>query len=212
MGKADETRKRIKEVSSHFFMSEGIGSTSMEDLAAASGYHRRTLYRYYPRKEDLLLDLVNEKLGEINAFQRELFDRLEGGGLERFEAFLRGLVDYMTSRKEMVRFLDEFDYFYSDGGKISFDGDQTDEFRGIAHETEALLLSLVTLGREDRSIRLDHDPGLFVSTVTTLLWGAAQKAAVRGDILEKEYELSLMDMVNCQIDLYVKAIDGRERS
>ena len=206
MEKSIRTRKRIVEESSKIFIAKGIASTSMEDVARKTGCHRRTLYRYFPQKEDLLFEIVMEMIARINAYQNILVEHLEGSGLEKFSSFLRGLIDFMTKNRDMVRFLGEFDYQYNDRSRIDYRYGNSADFLSAAHETEAVLEKIIESGISDKTIGLAHDSTLFVSTVTTMLWSAAQKAAMRGELLEGEYGMTLLDMVNCQIDLYVIAL------
>ena len=60
-----ELRDRIIEVSSDLFMSNGCKSVTMDEVAAANGISKRTLYEHFKDKTNLLeecLLMMEEKM------------------------------------------------------------------------------------------------------------------------------------------------------
>jgi AcrR family transcriptional regulator len=53
--KKERTRQLIAEAAFHLFTTQGYERTTMEEIAAMAQVGTRTLYRYYPTKEHLLL-------------------------------------------------------------------------------------------------------------------------------------------------------------
>lgn len=51
-----QTRAEISTAAIALFAERGYGSTTMEDVATAAGVSRRTAYRYFSNKEDLLFE------------------------------------------------------------------------------------------------------------------------------------------------------------
>ncbi|GAB1375004.1 TetR/AcrR family transcriptional regulator [Bacteroidales bacterium] len=63
-----ELRERIIEVSSELFMSNGCKSVTMDEVAAANGFSKRTLYEHFKDKTNLLeecLLMMEEKMKEV---------------------------------------------------------------------------------------------------------------------------------------------------
>ena len=48
---------------------------TMDDIEEASGLSRRTIYRYFPGKEEILIALLDETFLDIQEKQREILQR-----------------------------------------------------------------------------------------------------------------------------------------
>ena len=51
-----ETRARIAEAAVSLFLEHGFADTTMEDVASESGVSRRTVYRHFPSKDELVFE------------------------------------------------------------------------------------------------------------------------------------------------------------
>jgi AcrR family transcriptional regulator len=67
------------------FAEHGLDATKMEDIAAATGVPKATLYYYFEGKEDILAFLFNEILDEI-ARAIDSASRVEGTAADRLRA------------------------------------------------------------------------------------------------------------------------------
>lgn len=61
--KMGRTRRQIADHAFALFMTQGFESTTIEQIASAAEVGTRTLYRYYPTKESLIVDFVESGLG-----------------------------------------------------------------------------------------------------------------------------------------------------
>lgn len=57
-----KTRQKLLEVARELFAHKGLEATTMNDIAAASGRGRRTLYTYFRNKEDIYYAVIEEEL------------------------------------------------------------------------------------------------------------------------------------------------------
>ena len=58
--KRKQTKSTIKAIGTKSFKDKGISDTTVADIATEAGIDRRTVYRYYPSKEHLLLDITKD--------------------------------------------------------------------------------------------------------------------------------------------------------
>ncbi|KAA0075525.1 TetR family transcriptional regulator [Mycolicibacterium sp. P9-64] len=54
--KKQETRQRISDAATALFLARGFEAVTVDDVAAAADVSRMTVFNYFPRKEDLMLD------------------------------------------------------------------------------------------------------------------------------------------------------------
>ncbi len=69
--KMGRTRREIADHAFALFQSQGFESTTIEQIATAAEVGTRTLYRYYPTKESLIVDFVESSLRGAIAEMRE---------------------------------------------------------------------------------------------------------------------------------------------
>ena len=77
-----KTRAKLVEVARELFARKGIESTTMNDIAQASGKGRRTLYTYFRSKEEVFyavieseLELLSQKMDAVAAMNVSLLRR-----------------------------------------------------------------------------------------------------------------------------------------
>ena len=78
-----KTRQKLVDIARQLFAKKGIGGTTMNDIAVASGKGRRTLYTYFKSKEDVYyavieseLERLSDKLDEVAAKKTSPQDKI----------------------------------------------------------------------------------------------------------------------------------------
>lgn len=61
-----KTRQKLLEVARELFAHKGLEATTMNDIAAASGRGRRTLYTYFRSKEEIYYAVIEEELERLS--------------------------------------------------------------------------------------------------------------------------------------------------
>lgn len=199
-------KERIIQEAHVLLVSRGLKEVSMGEIAEASGCTRRTLYRYFPSKDELIFEVLIRILEEWNRVQDKLFSMLSGSGSEQLESYLKELVAYMAERMDMMRFLGAFDFYFQDQSDVQCSHEVKERFNQASHGGHRFVYELVQLGISDGSISYDGDFEVLVSTISQVLWSFGQRIALRGGQIEEEDHISRMKLIACQIDLYLKAL------
>jgi AcrR family transcriptional regulator len=65
------TRSALERAAARLFEEQGFGATTVRDIAAAAGVGERTFFRYFPSKEDLVLQEVRDLIPGLMRAVRE---------------------------------------------------------------------------------------------------------------------------------------------
>jgi AcrR family transcriptional regulator len=93
MGKAEDTKARIERAALTMFVARGVAETTTKEIAMAASIAEGTIYRYFPSKEQLALNMF---LGHHRALA-EALDEAQGAakGLRaKVEAIVRCYCDW----------------------------------------------------------------------------------------------------------------------
>ena len=206
MEKTNETKNLILEKSREIFLNKSLFNSTMSDIAERAGLSRRTIYRYFDTKEELAYEITIELLNEWNSYQKEIFTNLRGTGIERLEIFLNKLIDYMSEKADVMRYLSEFDFYFQDKTTHAANEMSKNRFNKIILKSDELLEEIMILGKKDKSIKKDIDIKLIVATISNVLWSFGQRIAIRGESIKKEYNLDGISLIKKQVDIYIAAI------
>ncbi len=88
MGKAEETKARVERAALTLFVARGVAETTTREIAMAASIAEGTIYRYFPSKEQLALDIF---LGHHRALAEALAEahRPVMGLRDKIEAIVR---------------------------------------------------------------------------------------------------------------------------
>ena len=65
MGKAEDTKARVERAALTLFVARGVAETTTKEIALAASISEGTIYRYFPSKEQLALDLFLRHHGAL---------------------------------------------------------------------------------------------------------------------------------------------------
>jgi len=69
-----KTKQKLLEVARELFAHKGLAATTMNDIAAASGRGRRTLYTYFRSKDEIYNAVIEEELDNLSEKVDEVVD------------------------------------------------------------------------------------------------------------------------------------------
>jgi len=98
--KRERTRRLISDKAFELFTDHGFGRTTVEQIAAAAEVGPSTLYRYFPTKETLVLEFVEDCLLDAVAWFREQSEVELPDGLQ---SVIERVLDQLESNPDRVR-------------------------------------------------------------------------------------------------------------
>ena len=93
-----KTRQKLLEVARELFAHKGLEATTMNDIAAASGRGRRTLYTYFRSKEEIYYAVIEEELERLS----EKMDEVLSMNVEPEEKIFTLIYSHLSIIKETV--------------------------------------------------------------------------------------------------------------
>ena len=85
------TRSALEQAAARLFEEQGFEATTVRDIAAAAGVGERTFFRYFPSKEDLVLQQVRDV---IPGLMKRVVDRPAAESL--LTALLEAMLDWLA--------------------------------------------------------------------------------------------------------------------
>ncbi|MDH3891928.1 MAG: TetR/AcrR family transcriptional regulator [candidate division Zixibacteria bacterium] len=148
-----EARKNyILQKTRKLYDEQGIENSTMEDIARATEYTRKTLYAYFKSREEISLCLLTEDLKTRWAEQKARLTEA-GTGLEKIIIWAEALYDYTVRHPSSIRLQLYWDLAGIDRTLVS---DETfASFEAINKQLAKGLREVFGLGVKDGSLRPD---------------------------------------------------------
>jgi AcrR family transcriptional regulator len=106
-------RAEILDVATRMFAESGYASTDIQELADRLGVGKGTIYRYFPRKEELFLAAVDHGMRRLKEHVDQAADRADTG-LGRVRAGIKAYLAFFAQHPEVVElFIQERAHFRS---------------------------------------------------------------------------------------------------
>lgn len=138
-------RREIQRAARDVFARRGVPGTGLAHVARAAGMGRSSLYHYYPDKQALLRDLVQQTLDEERALFRDCLGG-EGSVRERVDRLIDGCLALFDDWAELGRLFVDLRLRDSAG------------FRDFFREIRAELAGLLRDGQRRGEVSAELDP------------------------------------------------------
>jgi AcrR family transcriptional regulator len=149
-----EVKKRILETARDQFFSHGFTKVTVDEIATRIGISKKTIYKHYPSKDDLVRAVIESTLGEVHTCCKNIVDNNELDFVEKLKQMMtyaalhiskmgRPLIEDLEKNaphvwKEISEFRSK--RIYEDFGKLLYDGVQKGIFRSDIDQQLVLLI------------------------------------------------------------------------
>ena len=199
-------RKRdiILKAAEKLFLQKGIEKTTMNDIAQEAGIGIATLFRYFSKKETIILTVASAKLNMmLIAFQQ--IKETPISYLEKLTLIFDFFIDQMKEQNgALPKLLDHF-INYNAVSRNSLE--EIEVYRKIHKELAAVFTQIINEGKEDGTIRSDIEATNYISTIFSNFSMFTFKLTMKrnADVIEPELpsEVQLQIMKTIFVD-YLK--------
>jgi AcrR family transcriptional regulator len=95
----NEIKEKILHKAAEMFLQFGFSRVTMEEIAVELGMSKKTLYKFFPGKEQLLREMINGMKCKFEDFVQELWGNTDISFLEK----LKNLMNYISNQPSAFR-------------------------------------------------------------------------------------------------------------
>ena len=189
----------VVEISTNLFMSKSISDITIRDIAEAAEIGEATIYRYFKKKENIVVACVLKLQNDIN---QKYFKLSQGKtGYEKLEIFYESFLDAFRDNPDYFYFIKEFDaYIYNQK-----DPSLKDYEREIdSYKTD--FINAYELGLKDGSIQPVKNIEVFYFSTTHSLLELCKKLSLKHNLLTQDKSLKKTSEINCLIKIILNSL------
>ena len=157
-----QRRQSIIDIAKDLFLEQGVQKIQMQDVANAADIGIATLFRYFPKKEYLMIAATNAITEEMATSVGQIIEQ-NCTAYEKIEQILDYYIDITKDpQHRLAKYFESFDLYE----KIAEESpEQYTEYLCARNKLVDTLLTLAEQGKQDASLRLDVDLDLFIMTM-----------------------------------------------
>lgn len=157
-----QRRQNIIEIAKDLFLEKGVQNIQMQDVATAADIGIATLFRYFPKKEYLIIAATNAITDEMATDVGKIVEQT----MTAYEKTEQILDYYMGMTKDpqlrLAKYFESFDLYE----KIAEESpEQYAEYLSARSKLARILLTLGEQGKQDGSLRSDVNLDVFIITM-----------------------------------------------
>ncbi len=175
------------------FSEQGFHETRLEDIAAAAGFSKASLYNYYKDKEEIFLSLAIREYNKLNEMLHEIIEsddpcekkirKILGAIFKLFGKHFAILLTISNFRAENVLTLERL---HTKGGS------QANIFKNLHDEMSHLFISLFETGKSKGEISTPISNAVLAQYFGALIRGVLMEWKIAGEIGETQDEIDQM--------------------
>ncbi len=183
----------IVSIAKDLFLKNGVSVVTIKDIAVEAGVGEATIYRYFSKKQNIVVAVALKLEEEIlkKFFKLSKADT----GYEKLSLFYNRFLEIFEKRKDYLKFISEFDSYFSNE-KANLE----DYEKGI-NSFYNVYIEAYNLGLEDKTIKEIENINLFYQTTTHSLMGLCKKLAYEHEILNQDSKILPKDEIICLINI-----------
>lgn len=185
----------IVDVAKDLFFSNSLFNVTIKDIAEKAGVGEMTVYRYFKKKQNIVLAVALKLQKEISSY----FDLSKGNnGFEKLSIFYNSFLRIFKESIEHYNFIREFDSYmleFKDEGGLDNYETSLDDFKHV-------FFNAYELGLKDGSVRLINNIEMFYYASTHSLLELCKKLS-SGGLLKQDERLESHQEIQTLIDVFL---------
>lgn len=102
---SDDSKAAILEKAKYLFSKDGYEATSVSRLAKEVGTAKSLIYHYFDKKEDILIQLLEEGTGDLYEMHQKMSDSVQEFSLEYMMSIIETIAEKVRNRSDIIRIM-----------------------------------------------------------------------------------------------------------
>lgn len=191
----------IVDATIELIIEHGINNISMDDIAKAANYTKKTLYAYFKSKDAIFLSAYTKDLTERWNYQKEQIQSAKNG-LEKLKDWALSLYKFCEMNPQSLQIHNYMDYHFIKRDKVSHA--IFEKFESINNDLADGIRDILNQGLVDGSIRENLEIDL---TINQFLY---TYRSILNRAFSTKYSFSIFDKstyVDHYLDLFIRGIE-----
>ena len=177
------------------FHTKGYENSTMDEIAKECEFTKRTLYKYFSKKEDLLLSVLQQGLMELLSYIRASI-LTEMNGSDKFHTFISSICRFFKDNPKTSHLMTDISYINTIGNVNPL----FNEFCELKKSMIKDLIDIIESGKRDGSINLAVDAVKTTYSIVFVLLGFLNELSMSGNIFLEHFTHNQEDFVQFTID------------
>ena len=191
----------LVDVATDLFMTRSIPEVTIKDIALAAQVGEATIYRYFGKKQALVVQSAMKLQQAVNA---DYFRVSEGkNGFEKIKIFYRSYLGIFNAHPEFFKFINDFDAFMA-GDNI----DVINPYESVIGQYKVVYMNAYQEGLKDGSIKPQKDVEMFYFSTTHALLELCKKLSISKAVLNQDNVIEKKKEIECLIDIILGSINN----
>ncbi len=157
------------------FMSRSIQEVTIRDIAVSAQVGEATIYRYFGKKQELVVQSAMKLQGIVSSGYFKLDDKLNG--YQKLEAFYLSYLNIFDQHRNFYKFLSEFDAYMCTENK-----DVLNPYEDAIDQYKSAFMKAYEQGLKDGSVKEQENIDLFYFSTTHAILELCKKLALKADL------------------------------
>lgn len=199
MSLKDVKKNFLVDIATDLFICRSIQEVTIKDIAITAQVGEATIYRYFGKKQTLVVQAAMKLQQEVNA---ESFKLDEGkNGFEKIKIFYLSYLQIFDSHPDFFKFINEFDAFMA-----GEQGDEMDSYETVVGQYKTVFMNAYEQGLKDGSIKAQSNVEMFYYSTTHALLELCKKLSIKRAVLNQDNVVEKRAQIQCLVDIILSAL------
>ncbi len=188
----------LVDMATDLFMSRSIQEVTIRDIAVSAQVGEATIYRYFGKKQELVVQSAMKLQGIVSSGYFKLDDKLNG--YQKLEAFYLSYLNIFDQHRNFYKFLSEFDAYMSTENK-----DVLNPYEDAIDQYKSAFMKAYEQGLKDGSVKEQENIDLFYFSTTHAILELCKKLALKA-VLNQDLVIEKLGEVRCFISIVLNSL------